>query len=231
MSYQHLKQSNFWLAGTITGSLIFPAMAMAQSPGGSGGNGHQSQPVLTLALVLTSLVLFFFYLFQKNKSQTPGSIDDRDKIKTEKHFGEKTKSRDFETDRALLSLFEHHDTPMAKFTLSQGQIIDANPSFCLALGYTKHEILKLTGSDFGLLPEDRQSLMDKGWEETATSLFNKATNEWVPCQIINIVILADAPPMVLSIVRDMPPTLKTEPEHIPSQLDNVISARISGESS
>ncbi len=207
-------------------------MAMAQSPigsGGGGGGGHQIQPVLTLALVLTSLVLFFFYLFQKNKSQTPGSIDDRDKIK--KHFGEKTESLAFETDRALLSLFEHHDTPMAKFTLSKGQIIDANPSFCLALGYTKHEILKLTGNDLGLLPEDRQTLMDRGWEETDTSLFNKATNEWVPCHVMNIVILADASPMVLSIVRDMPPTLKTEPEHIPSQLDNVISARISGESS
>ncbi len=206
-------------------------MAMAQSPGGSG---HQIQPVLTLALVLTSLVLFFFYLFQKNKSHGPRRIDDRDKITTEKQLGKKTKSRSLETDKALLSLFKHHDTPMAKFTLSKGQIIEANPSFCLALGYSKQDISNKNGMELGLLPElrnDRQPLMDKGWEETSTSIYNQTTNEWIPCHVLNTVILTGEIPMILCIVRDMPSTLKTAPEYQPTQLDSIISARISGEPS
>ncbi len=226
-SYQHFRRFYSWLTGSVTG-LVFPAIAMAQSP---VGRGHQIQPVLTLALVLTSLVLFFFYLFQKNRAHGQKNIDD--KIKPKKDCGEKTLSRSHETDKALLGLFKHHDTPMAKFTLGKGEVIEVNSSFCLALGYSKHEISNKDGVELGLLPEledDRQALKDKGWEEKPTSIFNRATNEWIPCHVLNTVILTGEIPMILCIVRDMPPASKTDPEYLPSQLDNIISTRISGES-
>ncbi|MCG8634183.1 MAG: PAS domain-containing protein [Desulfobacterales bacterium] len=231
--YQHSRQFSYWAAWLITGSLFFPAAAMAQSPGGSGGGGHQIQPVLTLALVLTSLVLFFFYLFQKNKSHSRAIIDDRDSTNTNKHGEEKTAPRPVKTDKALLRLFRQNETPMAKFTLGKGEIIEVNTSFCLALGYSKHDISNKNGMELGLLPKpgnNRQSLIDKGWEESSTSIFNQATKEWIPCHVLNTVILSGEVPMILCIVRDIQQAPKTDSEYIPSQLDTVISTRISGES-
>lgn len=150
--------------------LTIANMALAQLPGAAG---RQIQPALTLALALTSLVLLLFYIYLRKDGFNRSSESPKKEKKTGTHPDGipriPIETRRIAADEALCHLFDCHTIPMAKSTLEQGRVIDANPSFCKLLGYPKKDLLGRTWVELGIIPvkeDSNQQLVEHGWMES-----------------------------------------------------------------